>query len=425
MYNVVINPGVLEGEVKVPPSKSICHRAAISAGLSRGKSIINNVILSQDIDATCEAVKSLGAVVEKKEGFLEIEGIERLNTGDKSIDCCESGTTLRFFIPIAAASGGSTTFYGRGRLVERPLDPYYEIFNSQGIDYRTRGGKLPLTVNGRLRPGDYRVAGSISSQFISGLLFALPLLDGVSSISIIDELESKPYVDLTIDVLRHFSIEVVNNEYREFIIEGNQKYKPMDYTVEGDYSQAAFWLAAGVLGSEISCRGLGTESLQGDKVIQDIIKAMGGEIVQGKDKLTAVPSKMKGIEIDAAQCPDLVPVLAVLAALSEGVTRIVNAERLRIKESDRLAALAGELARLDADIQETRDGLLIKGREFLRGGTVDSRNDHRIAMALAVASIRCKEPVIIKGADCVRKSYPSFWEDFRSLGGKINERNLG
>lgn len=425
MQDIMIIPGVLAGGVKVPPSKSICHRAVICAGLSPGKSTINNVTLSEDIEATVEAMKSLGAVIEKKTGFLEVDGVGKLKAAEREIDCHESGSTLRFLVPLAAAAGGSTAFHGRGKLAERPLNPYYEIFDMQGIEYETRNGKLPLVVQGRLRPGEYRLSGSISSQFISGLLFALPILDGDSRITITTELESKPYVDLTIDALKHFSIDVENNGYNELIIKGNQRYRANDCVVEGDYSQAAFWLAAGTLGADIACMGLKLESLQGDKVIMDIIESMGGKIVREEAAIKALPSKMYGTAIDASQCPDLVPVLAVLAALSCGTTSITNAERLRLKESDRLAALVSELGKLGADIDEKKDGLIIRGKEFLKGGTVDSWNDHRIAMALAVASLRCKEPVVIKGADSVRKSYPDFWEHFRSLGGNTNERSLG
>lgn len=425
MQNVMIDPGGLTGEVKVPPSKSICHRAVICAGLSQGRSRLYDVAFSQDIDATCEAMKSFGVGIEKKNGLLEIEGTGQLRTADRDIDCRESGSTLRFLIPLAAAAGGTTTFHGKGKLVERPLNPYYEIFDSQGIDYKARDGKLPLTVSSRLKPGEYRLEGGISSQFISGLLFALPLMDGASKISITTELESKPYVDLTIDVLGRFSVEVENHGYNELIIKGNQRYRPTDYTVEGDYSQAAFWLAAGTLGADISCRGLKLDSLQGDKAILHIIESMGGKIVRGKDMVKAMPSKISGTTIDASQCPDLVPVISVLAALSKGITSITNAGRLRIKESDRLAALASELSKLGADIEEKNDGLLIRGKEFLEGGLVDSWNDHRIAMALAVASLRCKDPVMIKDADCVRKSYPNFWEHFKALGGNINEWSLG
>lgn len=425
MKDVMINPSNLKGEVSIPSSKSVCHRAVICAGLSEGISNIDNVVFSQDIEATCEAMESLGVNIEKQVSSIKIKGTEKLTVINNHIHCNESGSTLRFLIPIAATTGKRVTFEGKGKLEERPLEPYYKIFDIQKINYKNIQGKLPLTIEGKFKPGEYKINGNISSQFISGLLFALPLLDGDSKIIVTTKLESKPYVDLTIDMLKNFRVHVDNNDYKEFIIKGNQKYKRADYRVEGDFSQAAFWLTAGLLGANVLCKGLNMKSLQGDKAILEIIKAMGGEICIEGDKVRALPSKTKGTIIDASQCPDLVPVLTVLGALSEGTTEIINAERLRIKESDRLSAICLELNKIGADITEKADGLIIRGREFLKGGTVHSWNDHRIAMALAVASIKCKEPVIIKNANCVKKSYPEFWKHFRKLGGNISEWSMG
>jgi 3-phosphoshikimate 1-carboxyvinyltransferase len=286
-------------------------------------------------------------------------------------------------------------------------------------------GNLPLNIEGQFKPGNFAIEGNISSQFISGLLFSLPLLDGDSKIIITTNLESKGYVDLTLDMLNRYGIEIINNGYKEFIIKGNQRYKGRDYRVEGDYSQAAFWLVGGILGEEITSRNLNLESLQGDRVIIDIINKMGGTITLDETFIKTIASNTKGIIIDASQCPDLVPVLAVLAALSNGQTKIVNAARVRIKESDRLNAIATELNKLGADVREFDDGLVINGKDSLIGGVVDSWNDHRIAMALAIASIKCKDEIIIKNSEAVKKSYPHFWEDFKKLGGKIDEFNMG
>jgi 3-phosphoshikimate 1-carboxyvinyltransferase len=425
MGDVIINPSKLSGQIKIPSSKSICHRAVICAGLSDGISNIHNVFFSQDIEATSKAMESLGVSIVEDKNTLIIKGNGQLEVKNTIIDCQESGSTLRFLIPIAAVAGKRIEFTGKGRLIERPLQPYYEIFDEKKLHYKNMNGRLPLSIDGKLMPGEYRIKGNISSQFISGLLFALPLLNGDSKIIITTPLESKPYVDLTIELLRIFSVNIENNYDNEILINGNQKYMPVDYSVEGDFSQAAFWLTAGVLGAEVVCEGLNMKSIQGDKVILEIIKNMGGKLIVEGGKVQVLPSITSGITIDASQCPDLVPILAVLATLSRGTTEIINAGRLRIKESDRLSAIASELNKIGAYIKERSDGLIIKGKESLNGGIVNSWNDHRIAMALAIATIKCRKPLIIKESECVKKSYPDFWKDFRKLGGKIDEWNVG
>jgi 3-phosphoshikimate 1-carboxyvinyltransferase len=418
LKSVKITPSSLKGKIKVPPSKSLCHRAIIASGLSRGRSAISNIIYSEDIRATCNGMKALGVNIDEGENCLIIDGSGFGRLAEGEIDCNESGSTLRFLIPLALLTGEEVTLTGRGGLAARPLNTYYKIFEKQNILCSSRQG-LPLTLKGKLMPGDYEVEGNISSQFITGLMFALPLLEGDSRIIITTELESKGYVDLTMDILKRYSIEVENKGYREFFIKGNQHYRAQDYRVEGDFSQAAFWLVAGILGGEVECSDMFLDSLQGDKAIVDIIREMGGDISVNGDKILAKVSRTSGITIDASECPDLVPILAVLAALSEGTTRIIKAERLRIKESNRLKAMATELNKLGAEVVETQDGLIIKGKESLRGGTVDSWNDHRIAMALSIASIKCTEPVVITNSDTVKKSYPEFFKDFLLLGGKV------
>ncbi len=423
MNNIEIKSSLLKGEIKIPPSKSMSHRAIICASLAEGKSLIENIILSDDIIATSEAMKSFGIEVKRSEvdeyGIcsLYIKGREKLKLLNNEIHCKESGSTLRFLIPMAGLLEERVTYTGRGKLVERPLDTYYEIFKEQGVFYENDNGNLPLSIEGQLKPGTFRIKGNISSQFISGLLFVLPLLQGDSKIIITTDLESKGYVDLTLDMLKRFSIEIENNNYQEFSIKGNQKYKAKDYEVEGDFSQAAFFIVAGILGEEMKCKGLNMNSLQGDKAILDIVKDMGADIFIEEDLIKSRKSSTKGITIDVSQCPDLVPILAVLGALSEGTTKIVKAERLRIKESDRLKAISTELNKLGADVKELEAGLEIKGKEYLQGGVVNSWNDHRIAMALAIASIKCKEAVIIENSKAVEKSYPTFWEDFEKIGG--------
>lgn len=436
MKSVIIHPFSLNGKIKIPPSKSLSHRAVIAAGLCHGQCTVDNISMSEDITATCEIMEKIGVKITKypnsllisAKGKLEFAGngvttneIENNVIVSNELECNESGSTLRFLIPIAMHTREKIIFKGKGKLVQRTLKPYYEIFNKQNIKYTTNNGCLPLTIDGGLKPGIFELRGDISSQFITGLIYALPLLNGDSIIKITTKMESIGYIDLTLDTLSKFGVKIENNNYREFKIKGNQHYKKTDYRVEGDFSQAAFYLAAGVLGGEVECLDLNMESLQGDRVIVDIIKNMGGKISFSDGILKASKSDLKGIVIDASQCPDLVPIAAVLGALSFGTTEIINAARVRIKESDRLKAIATELNKIGAEVIEREDSLLIHGKPWLKGGTVNSWNDHRIAMAMAIASIRCTEKLIIEDSGAVKKSYPEFYEDFKSIGGKVNE----
>jgi len=423
--NIRITPSSLRGDIKIPPSKSLAHRAVICAGLSEGISNIDNIIFSEDIKATTMGMESFGIEVNRKDESINIKGKSKLSLVKNIINCNESGSTLRFLIPLALLTGEEISFEGRGKLVSRPLDVYYEMLKNQNIHYENNNGQLPLKVKGSLKPGTFYVKGNISSQFITGLMFSLPLLEGDSKIIVTTELESKGYVDLTIDCMDKFGVKIENKDYKEFYIKGNQKYINRDYRVEGDFSQAAFWIVAGILGTNIKCKDLNLNSLQGDKIILDIVKVMGANIKISEDTIEVCESETKGIVIDASECPDLVPILSVLGALSEGTTKIINAERVRIKECDRLKAMQTELSKVGADIEETEDGLIIKGKSSLKGGTVDSWNDHRIAMAMAVASIKCQEPIIITNSNAVTKSYPEFWKDFKMLGGNIDEWSVG
>lgn len=434
MENIKITPSPLKGEISIPPSKSLAHRAVICGGLSGGISNIENIIFSDDIKATIRGMESLDVKVKDnssveedslKRKKLVIEGKSKLKLIKDTIDCIESGSTLRFLIPIALLTGEEVIFKGRGKLVSRPLDIYYDIFQEQGIVYENNNGELPLKLKGNLKPDTFYVKGNVSSQFITGLMFSLPLLSEDSKIVMTTELESKGYVDLTIDCLQKFGVKIDNRNYREFYIKGNQKYINRDYRVEGDFSQAAFWIVAGILGASIKCNDLNTDSLQGDKAILNIVEQMGADIKISEGQIEIKESKTSGIVIDASECPDLVPVLATLAALSEGTTKIINAERVRIKECDRLKAMAAELNKIGGEVEELKDGLIIKGKNSLKGGIVDSWNDHRIAMAMAVASIKCDEPLIIKNSGAVKKSYPQFWEDFKMLGGVVDEWSMG
>ncbi|MEG1870816.1 MAG: 3-phosphoshikimate 1-carboxyvinyltransferase [Peptostreptococcaceae bacterium] len=422
MEKIKINPKRLSGEIAIPPSKSLAHRGIISASLSKGISVIENIKFSKDIISTINIMKELGAVIEDTEAKLIIDGSNIFSCDNcLELNCNESGSTLRFLIPVTLANEGTYVFRGKGKLVTRPLTPYYEMFKEKRIDYITTDGGLPLKINGKLFPGTYKLRGDISSQFITGLLFALPLLNGDSEIMVTTELESIGYVDLTLQTLKDFGIYIENVDYKLFKIKGNQKYFPRDYYIEGDYSQAAFFLVAGALGSNITCTGLKGDSLQGDKAILDILKTMGCCIEEAENSIRAIPSKTRGIEIDVSNCPDLVPILAVLASLSEGETRIINAKRLRIKECDRLNAITVELNKLGANITELEDSLVIKGVSKFTGGQVDSHNDHRIVMALFIAATRATDEVVINNPMAIEKSYPDFFKDYLVLGGDLIE----
>jgi 3-phosphoshikimate 1-carboxyvinyltransferase len=422
--DITIQPTQLGGTVQVPPSKSITHRALICAALADGTSTVENILDSEDITATCEILKQIGADIENlndsKRG-LRVTGRSTAAADQLTLDCHESGSTLRFLMPLATLCAKRVTFIGRGRLPERPLSPYYDIFKASGIKWQSQGEKvLPLTLEGAIQPGDYKMPGNVSSQFISGLLLALPLLDRTSTLTITTELESRPYVELTLKVLAHFGIQIDVSEDRRFYrIPGQQHYRAAQYQVEGDFSQAAFWLALGVNGKGIRCTGLPETSFQGDSAIIDFIRRMGGEVVWDGSAWAAKPSARHGIEMDVAQCPDLMPVLAVLAATAEGKSKITGAGRLRLKESDRLTAMAQLLQNLGIRVEEEPEGMIIWGQEQLKGGTVNTVNDHRIAMSAAAASECCDGPLTVQGAEAVRKSYPDFWEDFKRSGGKI------
>ena len=404
MSSITIYPSILKGSVTAPPSKSASHRAIICAALSWEKSIISNVMLSDDIMATINAMRALGACIDIDNGKLHIKG----NTTDKPvvINCRESGSTMRFIIPIAAAMGISARFIGEGRLPERTIGEYIRILDCNGVSVSSKNGFLPLEISGRLKGGSVNIRGDISSQFVSGLLLAAPLTNEGLEINLTTKLESRPYVDLTIDIMRRFGVKVNATDNGYFLDEG-EKYKASDYCIEGDYSQAAFWLVAKALGSDIVVEGLENKSSQGDMEIINIINDMHSN---------------SDIKINAEDIPDLVPIITVLAGLrpNQAKTIIVGAKRLRLKESDRLLSTSAMLDVLGADYTLTDDGFIINGVDNYKGGVIDSYNDHRIAMSAAIASTRAINPITILGSECIRKSYGSFYQELIRLGGRIN-----
>ena len=388
--NVTILPGTLKGAVTPPSSKSQTHRAVLALMLAQGEGKLSNLAVSEDIQATQDCVAAL-----KSGQPAQADGLPLL-------DCGESGSTLRFLIPVALAVRGGGRFTGRGRLMERPQGPYIRLFEEKGILWNQEG--TCLTVAGQLEPGVYALPGNVSSQFITGLLYALPLLPGDSRIVLTTPLESRGYVDMTLDMLRRFDIKVEEQE-DGFLVPGNQTYQARDLTLEADWSGAAFWYAANFLGAQVDIQGLNPDSVQGDRQIGTLYWKL---------------ARPGDVDIDLSQCPDLAPPLAAMAAVRKGTTRFVHAGRLRMKESDRLETIARTLNALGAKAQVGEDTLTLEGVDHLEGGTVDGCNDHRIAMMAAVAAVACKEPVTILGAECVKKSYPRFWEDYTALGGEVH-----
>lgn len=391
--------------VKIIPSKSDAHRALICAALSENPCQVICSATSKDIEATKSCLQALA-------------------DGRAEMHCGESGSTLRFLLPVMGALGHRAEFYPEGRLPERPLSPLYEELEAHGCKMSSQGS-VPLTIEGQLKPGDYHIPGNVSSQYISGLLFALPLLKGDSRILIEGKLESAAYVEMTLKTLQNFSVRVDSIE-TGYLIPGRQTYQgPAEYQVEGDWSNGCFWLVAGALAEEgLRVTGLNPDSLQGDKEILTILQEMGAEVSVDTGGITVKGGSLHGATIDAAQIPDMVPILAVAALAAEGTTEITNAGRLRIKESDRLATVTEVVTTLGGQIEELPEGLRITGGKPLRGGRIDAHNDHRIAMMAAIASLLCKDKVIIDGSDAVQKSYPDFFQVLADIGLDENvERN--
>lgn len=418
--NVLIRPGKLLGTIDAMPSKSHAHRVLIAQKLAQlqGQKKEDALVIpafSEDIEATKNCLVQL----DKEMPFL---------------DCKESGSTLRFLLPITMALKSEAVFIGSGQLPYRPISPLKEEMESHGCHF-AMGNKHQkvsdkykeiCTVTGMLEPGEYNLAGNVSSQFITGLLFALPLLNGDSVIRLTTELQSAGYVDMTLAVLKDFGIRVDRSVsaqgFEVFKVPGKQIYaEPDDLTIEGDWSNACFWLVCGALGGSVTVRGLRLDSAQRDREIIDVLKAMGADVVVGDGITVAASDGLKGTEVSVSQIPDMVPVLAAAMSLADGTSMITDAERLKIKESDRLRTVYAFLNALGADISYGGSGLSFTGKTKLKGGEVDSYNDHRIAMAAAVASCSCKSAVTITNAEAVKKSYPDFFKDFAALGGKVRE----
>lgn len=409
-----VEPGPRSGSVRIPASKSQAHRLLICAALGTGETVLHCDGISRDIEATIACLKALGAGIHTEGERIRVEPVRTLPEGERELPCGESGSTLRFLLPVVGALGIRAVFRREGRLPQRPLAPLDAELAAYGMTLEGDGALLRCS--GRLRPGDYALPGNVSSQYISGLLLALPLLDGESRLHVTGPLESAAYVTMTEDALQLAGIDVSKHN-SDYIIKGNQRgILPETLAVEGDWSNAAFFLVLGALSPEgVRVRGLALASSQGDRAVLDILRAFGASVEERDGEILVRRGRLRGLTIDSAPIPDLIPVLSVLAAAAEGETRIVNAGRLRLKESDRLASTTAMLRALGAEIEELPAGLVIRGKSGLTGGTVDSAGDHRIAMSAAVAASLSTQPLTVRGAECVSKSYSRFWEDFQAL----------
>lgn len=417
---VKIYPSQVQGSIQIPSSKSLSHRAILCAGLADKTSTITNLFYSKDIEATMQCIQNLGAKIHKDPTSCRIQGTSIFQQAkDYICPCNESGSTLRFLIPIGALTSHVGTFTGKGRLLQRPMTIYEKIFRDQGLFYLQEEDQIQI--QGPLKPQHFTLPGNISSQFISGLLLALPLLEGSSTITIQEPYESRSYVDLTIQMLRRFGITIKEKE-NQYFIPGRQCYRSQDIAIEGDASQMAFFGVLACLNHELTFSNMNPESIQGDRVILEHLKTAGSTIHFDATHLTISKCRPQAQRIDLTNCPDLGPILCVLASFSKGTTTIYNAQRLRLKESDRILAMETELKKWGVPIYTTNDTITIHGKKTYEKEElvfIDSHNDHRIAMAMTIFGLCAKSPSIIQNAQAIEKSYPNFFQDIQSIHGKV------
>ena len=421
MLVTISPPARIGGTVSAPPSKSMAHRAVLCSALAKGTSHIENLEFSKDISATLAAAGQLCARVESGPADVLVEGLGHFRPVFGPVDCCESGSTLRFLIPLASLTGQSITFVGRGRLMERPQSVYETLYREQNLHFEQANGQL--TVAGSLRSGEYTLAGNVSSQFISGLLFALPLLAGDSTLHLIPPVESRSYIEMTRAAQAAFGVTSHWLDDTTLCIPGGQQYHPRDYIVEGDYSQAAFLAVLGAVKGGITLTGLAAETLQGDAAILDILRRCGAKFTRTEAGLVFEQSPLHGVDIDLADCPDLGPVLMVLGLLCEGTTVIRNAERLRIKESDRIAAMEAELRACGGVLSSEGGTITVQGckpRLHAPETPLSGHNDHRVVMSLTVLALAADIPLAINEAEAVQKSWPHFFDALKPLGVEVH-----
>jgi 3-phosphoshikimate 1-carboxyvinyltransferase len=424
---VRITPSPVSGEVSAPPSKSYTHRAVILASLAAGESIIRSPLISADTLYTIDASRSLGADIELKDDRLKITGTGgKIRVGDRHrIFAGNSGSTIRMVAPLAALGQTKVVFDGDSRLRQRPIGDLLSALESLGVHARSlnNNGCPPIEIQGgKFSGGEVTISGGASSQHISALLMVAPYTEDGISIKIADGLHSRPYIDITLDVMQAFGVKAVNKGYKEFMVKGNQEYKARDYQIEGDYSSAAYFLAAGAIGGKaVTVKNLKADSAQGDKYLLNILSEMGCSVEQEKEKIKISRKKeLTAITLDMGDYPDIVQTAAVVAAYARGKTEITNIGHLRLKESDRIGDTAAELGKMGIKTKVGDNSMVVYGGKP-KGSEIEAHADHRLAMSLAIAALFAEGNSIINGAEAVGKSYPQFFAELKKLGAKIEE----
>ena len=418
---VTCYPGKLQGVMHAPASKSESHRRMICAGLSHGEVTLKNFMNSEDTEATARCLRALGAQVLHSESEVNIQGFVHKRELLPEFDCGESGSTLRFFVPLALTMCGGGRFSLHGRLGRRPMDVYRDLFVPSGGKwhmYEGTDGAAELVVAGGLASGDYVLPGDVSSQFVSGLLFALPLLPSSSTLRVNPPVESAGYIRMTIHALKESQIQIEELAPFYWRIPGGQHYQAVHSFIEGDWSQAAVLLCADALGSDVTVRDLSMDSLQGDMAVLNCLKQLGADIETEHDTVRVKPGLLRGTELDMHDYPDIAPMLALVCQFAEGESRLTGCGRLRLKECDRLSGTVSILNRLGGNAKEDGDAIVIQGVKSLQGGSVDSYHDHRMVMLASIAALVCQNPVEISDAEAIDKSWPDYLEVFRRLGGR-------
>jgi 3-phosphoshikimate 1-carboxyvinyltransferase len=412
-----VEPSFVRGEIKAPPSKSMTQRAIAAAMLADGQSLLLNPSYCDDSLAAMSIAVSLGARVEPQADKMKITGSGELK--EKKLNCGESGLAIRLFSPIAALFDEEITMTGAGSLKKRPMQMIEDALNQLGVKCSSIDGFLPLTIKGPLKGGYCEIDGSVSSQLLSGLLMSLPLAEDKSVIKV-NNLKSKPYIDMTLGVLREFGIMITNEKFEFFRVPGQQKYLPLTYEVESDWSGGSFLLVAGAINGNLKVSGLRTDSFQSDLAILKALGRAGATMKISEDKVEISKSDMEAFEFDATESPDLFPPLVALASYCKGITKLKGASRLVHKESDRASALLEEFGKMNIKIEINNDYLIVTGGK-VKGARINSHDDHRIAMAAAVAALGASDTVYIKDSHCIAKSYPGFFDDLRKVGAIVHE----
>ncbi len=416
--HLTVHRSKISGEVIAPASKSHAQRLLAASLMAMGSSELYNPSRSDDALVAMQIIRQLGAKVEDRGDHLIVKG--GFNPAGNKLDCGEAGLSLRMFAPIAALADQTMVLNGSGSLLKRPVNMIAEALSQLGVRCQTQDGFIPVWVRGPVKSGKAIIDGSVSSQLLTGILMALPVVKGDSEIRVRD-LQSRPYIDLTLQVLQQFGISAEHDHYEVFRIPGKQKYLPVSVTTEGDWSGAAFLLVAGALGGTVTIKGIQPYSLQADQRILAALEHAGANIQTGTDQVTVTRNDLKAFDFEATHCPDLFPPLVALAAHCQGTSRIGGVQRLIHKESNRAKVLQEEFYKVGVTIRMDSTHMYITGPALMKTGEIDSHGDHRIAMAAATVAAVSRTPVKIAGAECVSKSYPDFFTDFKSIGGRIDE----